>query len=112
MTGPLTAAPGALVGDVLDLAGAVALAGLARPDPDLPGELRELAQRAEALRLDEGARRLRALAAALERVSAAEPEDRRPRAREAHDALQRLVAWARQVRVEIELLGAEERARG
>src|SRR5690606_9688139 len=81
VTGPLTAAPGALVGDGLGLAGAVALAGLARPAPDLPGELRELAQRAEALRLDEGARRLRALAAALERVSAAEPEARRPRAR-------------------------------
>lgn len=112
MTGSVTAAPAALLEDVLDLAAAVALAGIARPDPDLPGELRELAARARALRLDEGAGRLDAFATSLERVSVAGPDARRPRTREAHDAFQRLVAWARRMRVEIDLLGAEERARG
>lgn len=100
-----------LVVDVLDLAGAVAVAGLAWPDPELPAELRELAARARALRLGEGVERLDRLAQALDVAVAADPEARREAVRVAIDAFQRLVAWARLMRVELELLGAEERSR-
>lgn len=107
MTGPISAAVDELT-DLSELLGAIAVAGLARPDPELVGELREFGERAARLGWDEGARRIEAFARTLEALGR---EGSREEVRHAIDALQRLVAWTRLMRVEMELVRAEQSTR-
>lgn len=106
----MTALPGAgalreLLGDIAEVAAAFGVMGLAWPDPDLTRETTDLAERAREAGMEEGARRLEAVAAALEALAASrEREQRQDHARAAFDALQRLVAWERAFRVELDLL--------
>lgn len=90
-----------LLGDLDELLGSMYVGGLAYPDPDLPTDLRALAERAASLGLATANGSLNTLAERLEALVAESGRSgRRDRANEVWDELQRLVCWQRIFRTE------------
>lgn len=88
-----------------DLLGAVAVAGLAWPDADLPTDLLALAETGRGLGAVEGGARLAGLAEAVDRVRSAPVGPERAAAEgRAYEALMALVGWSRRVRRELDLV--------
>ncbi len=85
-----------LVHDLEEAVVALAASGVAVPDPDLEGDLGVLADRARRAGCAGAATRAEALAVVLRALNGTDaPDRRRALARDAFDAMQRVVAWVR-----------------
>jgi len=97
---------------VSSVAASLQSTGLALADPDLAGELRELAADLAASGLVSGAERLVALSERLNAVARETGPDRRGAARATYDAMQAVATWLRTWRAALALEVARERLGG